>query len=188
MNSAASRLGCVRPKRRVAASRCQASRGHNPLPRKPCAAQAVATQAVAASRGRKPWPQAVAAPKHTFATQAYLCSPSIRLQPKHTYATQAHLCKPSRRMQSKQAYATQACVCNPSRVLLLLVQSRRVRRGSGLCNAGLRCVCNAMRCGQGRAYRFNRSIGSFTSCTRKYLASAGYFLATVSYIAYATLR
>ena len=37
-------------------------------------------------------------------------------------------------------------------------------------------------------YRFSKSTGSFTSCTRKYFASAGYFFATASYIAYATLR
>ena len=39
-----------------------------------------------------------------------------------------------------------------------------------------------------RAYLCSKSTGAFTSCTRKYFASAGYFLATASYIAYATLR
>lgn len=34
-----------------------------------------------------------------------------------------------------------------------------------------------------RDYRFSKSTGSFTSCTRKYFASEGYFLATASYIA-----
>ena len=37
-------------------------------------------------------------------------------------------------------------------------------------------------------YLCSRSTGAVTSCTRKYLASAGYFRATASYIAYATLR
>ena|ERR1700686_1796733 len=37
-------------------------------------------------------------------------------------------------------------------------------------------------------YLCNKSTGAVTSCTRKYLASAGYFRATASYIAYATLR
>jgi biopolymer transport protein TolR len=35
---------------------------------------------------------------------------------------------------------------------------------------------------------FSKSTGSRTSTTRKYLASAGYFATTASYIAYATLR
>jgi hypothetical protein len=38
------------------------------------------------------------------------------------------------------------------------------------------------------AHRFSKSTGSLTSVTRKYFASAGYFLATASYIPYATLR
>jgi hypothetical protein len=37
-------------------------------------------------------------------------------------------------------------------------------------------------------YRCSKSTGAVTSCTRKYFASAGYFRATASYIAYATLR
>jgi hypothetical protein len=37
-------------------------------------------------------------------------------------------------------------------------------------------------------YLCSKSTGAFTSCTRKYFASAGYFRATASYIAYATLR
>lgn len=37
-------------------------------------------------------------------------------------------------------------------------------------------------------YLCSKSTGAVTSCTRKYFASAGYFLATASYIAYATLR
>jgi len=37
-------------------------------------------------------------------------------------------------------------------------------------------------------YRCSKSTGAVTSCTLKYLASAGYFRATASYIAYATLR
>ena len=39
-----------------------------------------------------------------------------------------------------------------------------------------------------KSYLCSKSTGALTSCTRKYLASAGYFLATASYIAYATLR
>ena len=39
-----------------------------------------------------------------------------------------------------------------------------------------------------RIYRCSKSTGAVTSCTRKYFASAGYFRATASYIAYATLR
>ena len=41
-----------------------------------------------------------------------------------------------------------------------------------------------------RALRYlcSKSTGAVTSCTRKYFASAGYFRATASYIAYATLR
>ena len=38
------------------------------------------------------------------------------------------------------------------------------------------------------AYLCSKSTGAVTSCTRKYLASAGYFRATASYMAYATLR
>jgi len=38
------------------------------------------------------------------------------------------------------------------------------------------------------AYLCSKSTGAVTSCTRKYFASAGYFRATASYIAYATLR
>jgi hypothetical protein len=34
-----------------------------------------------------------------------------------------------------------------------------------------------------RGYRFNKSTAAFTSCTRKYFASAGCFFATASYIA-----
>jgi hypothetical protein len=37
-------------------------------------------------------------------------------------------------------------------------------------------------------YLCSRSTGAVTSCTLKYFASAGYFRATASYIAYATLR
>ena len=37
-------------------------------------------------------------------------------------------------------------------------------------------------------YLCSKSTGALTSCTRKYFASAGYFRATASYIAYATLR
>ncbi len=37
-------------------------------------------------------------------------------------------------------------------------------------------------------YLCSKSTGAVTSCTLKYLASAGYFRATASYIAYATLR
>src|SRR5215469_5300387 len=37
-------------------------------------------------------------------------------------------------------------------------------------------------------YLCSKSTGAVTSCTRKYFASAGYFRATASYIAYATLR
>ena len=37
-------------------------------------------------------------------------------------------------------------------------------------------------------YLCSKSTGAVTSCTLKYFASAGYFLATASYIAYATLR
>src|ERR1700719_2970801 len=36
--------------------------------------------------------------------------------------------------------------------------------------------------------RLSKSTGSRTSCTRKYFAIAGYFAATASYMAYATLR
>jgi hypothetical protein len=39
-----------------------------------------------------------------------------------------------------------------------------------------------------KLYLFSKSTGSFTSVTRRYLASAGYFLATASYMEYATLR
>jgi hypothetical protein len=38
------------------------------------------------------------------------------------------------------------------------------------------------------SYLCSKSTGAVTSCTRKYLASAGYFRATASYIPYATLR
>src|ERR1700757_3922552 len=41
---------------------------------------------------------------------------------------------------------------------------------------------------QAKGYLCSKSTGAVTSCTRKYFASAGYFLATASYIAYATLR
>ena len=39
-----------------------------------------------------------------------------------------------------------------------------------------------------KPYLCSKSTGAVTSCTRKYFASAGYFRATASYIAYATLR
>src|SRR6266566_5077470 len=61
-----------------------------------------------------------------------------------------------------------------------LPTKKRLPRGSGDQNV----TSNNLRC----PYRFNKSIGSFTSCTRKYFASAGYFRAIASYIAYATLR
>ena len=37
-------------------------------------------------------------------------------------------------------------------------------------------------------YLCSKSTGAVTSCTLKYFANAGYFLATASYIAYATFR
>ena len=69
---------------------------------------------------------------------------------------------------------------SPGRGRKQMSAKKRLPRGSGdqnLTSKRLRCP-----------YRFNKSIGSFTSCTRKYFASAGYFRATASYIAYATLR
>src|ERR1700719_5238064 len=51
--------------------------------------------------------------------------------------------------------------------LRMTIQSRRALIQSHLCS---------------------KSTGAVTSCTRKYFASAGYFRATASYIAYATLR
>jgi len=55
---------------------------------------------------------------------------------------------------------------------------------------GTKAACNSL-VKQKSLLKFHlcsKSTGAVTSCTRKYLASAGCFRATASYIAYATLR